>query len=215
MKKTIIALMALAGVASATEYTLTTEWLDLPNTVEDFYSGDYSFSFTLNEGFTLENTGSVLAAYWGKNPQADAGVCAIVLSQGSEGSYTLTIGRGKLNKTPSNAIIPEGTSFTVNTSYSAQNGNPNSVSFENIIKEGVTYTVNVKGGNHNMEATVSWKGGSTDTLAYSGNMVQGDKNQFMNYAKNNGVVAPAIPEPTTATLSLLALAGLAARRRRR
>ena len=77
----------------------------------------------------------------------------------------------------------------------------------------------VKGGEQAMVATLTWEGQTEtlETLTYAGNMVCGNASQFMNYAQNNGVEVPAptVPEPTTATLSLLALAGLAARRRRK
>lgn len=61
-----------------------------------------------------------------------------------------------------------------------------------------TNTVFTKGSNNNV-----WTNGGAEKL--SGISVK--------YA--DAVVAPSIPEPTTATLSLLALAGLAARRRRK
>ena len=47
----------------------------------------------------------------------------------------------------------------------------------------------------------------------------GDRNLVLSYNSSEGTVsithAQAVPEPTTATLSLLALAGLCARRRRK
>ncbi len=43
----------------------------------------------------------------------------------------------------------------------------------------------------------------------------GSNNYVLTYSENNAVAIYAIPEPTTATLSLLALAALAARRRRK
>ena len=215
MKKTIIALMALAGVAAA-QTTITSTWVDLPNTVENFYSGDYVFTFMLDDTFTLADSGSVLGVYYGKNATADAGACGIVLG-GTDGALTLSVGRGNTSKAPSNAVVEVDTTFTFNTSYDSGNGNPNKITFANTIETGVLYTLSVTGGNHNMVATLTWDGqtGTPESLAYSGNMVEGNKNQFMNYAKNNGIAVVSVPEPTTATLSLLALAGLAARRRRK
>ena len=215
MKKTLIALMALAGVAAA-ETTVTTNWLTLPTTKENFYSNDYAFTFMLDESFSLATSGSVLGVYFGKTPTDEAGACGIVLSE-SNGALTLSVGRGKTSVAPSNALIAKGTTFTFNTSYAASN--PNKVTFSSTIERGVAYTLSVKGGDQAMAATLKWEGqiGTPETLTYAGNMVGGDANQFMNYAKNNGieVVTPPVPEPTTATLSLLALAGLAARRRRK
>jgi hypothetical protein len=63
-----------------------------------------------------------------------------------------------------------------------------------------------------MTPTLSWttaEGIQTETLAsYNGNM---NGNAALTYVVNTVM----IPEPATATLSLLALAGLAARRRRK
>ena len=49
MKKTIIALMALAGIASGeAATTITAEFSDLPRWAKNFYSDDYSLTFTLS-----------------------------------------------------------------------------------------------------------------------------------------------------------------------
>ena len=66
-----------------------------------------------------------------------------------------------------------------------------------------------------MTPTLSWDGGTATANAYNGNM--NGYNDSMNYGVNPGVKIAdnVVPEPATATLSLLALAGLAARRRRK
>ncbi|MBR4311518.1 MAG: PEP-CTERM sorting domain-containing protein, partial [Akkermansia sp.] len=50
------------------------------------------------------------------------------------------------------------------------------------------------------------------SIALDGNSTNGDKDVF---TVSNFTISHTVPEPTTATLSLLALAGLAARRRRK
>ena len=52
-------------------------------------------------------------------------------------------------------------------------------------------------------------------IVFTINNTNGSHSASFNYASITGAVVPAVPEPTTATLSLLALAGLAARRRRK
>ena len=195
MKKTIIALLALAGMASAAT-TITSEWITAPSTAANFYSGNYSFQFTLDDTFTLADSGSVLAAYWGTDSSDAYGSNAIVLG-GTDGALTLTVGRGALSSTTLNAT----TTMTFK----------DKVTFTTAIETGVTYTVSVTGGNQAMTPTLTWDGGTETLNSYAGNM--NGHSATMNYAKNDGI-AVVVPEPATATLSLLALAGLAARRRR-
>ena len=88
-----------------------------------------------------------------------------------------------------------------------------SVAFTTTIQKGVEYTLSVTGASAAMPPTLSWTdaelGTQSETLAsYNGNM---NGNADIVYAVNTEM----IPEPATATLSLLALAGLAARRRRK
>ncbi len=54
-----------------------------------------------------------------------------------------------------------------------------------------------------------------DSTTLSVTMTDGTSSAELEYAYDNGKVTTALPEPTTATLSLLALAALAARRRRK
>lgn len=91
--------MAMAGVAMAeTASTVTAEFTDLPRWAANFYSDNYTLTFTLSEDFTLTNSGTVLAAYWGTDATStEWGANAIVLSNGSDGALTLTVGRGKMS----------------------------------------------------------------------------------------------------------------------
>ncbi len=214
MKKTIIALMALAGVAAAaTEEvdTITAAWGTAPVKAGNCWSADYTLTFTLDELYTLEDSGSVLGFYRGSAVNDTYGYNGIVLG-GSNEALTLTIGRGRAFNT-----VDDATGIAAGTSFTFANAADDKVTFTTTIQKGVTYTLSVTGGDQAMTPTLTWEGGSETLASYKGNM-NGDA--ALTTALNKGTITiekqdPTIPEPTTATLSLLALAGLAARRRRR
>ena len=206
MKKTLIALMALASVAmgyTEDHLAIEAEFTTAPVKAGNFWSGDYVLTFTLAQDYTLQHGGSVVAFYRGTAVNDTYGYNAITLG-GSEDALTLTIGRGRVNNTLNDATgIGVGTTVTYK----------DSVAFTTTIQKGVEYTLSVTGGDQAMTPTLSWTdaelGTQTETLAsYKGNMNGQDT---IVYAVNTEM----IPEPATATLSLLALAGLAARRRRK
>ena len=199
MKKTLIALMALAGVAAAeTVNTIDAAWGTAPARGGEFYSASYTLTFTLDALYTLEKSGDVLGFYRGSAINNSHGYNAIVLG-GTDDALTLTVGRGRAYDT-----VGDATGIDADTTFTFQD----SVTFTTAIQKGVTYTLSVTGDNQAMTPTLRWEGGSETLAAYNGNM-NGDA--AITSALNLGTV----PEPTTATLSLLALAGLAARRRRK
>ena len=213
MKKTIIALMALAGIAAAESVTVNTidaEFTTAPVVAGNCWSGDYVFTFTLDDAYTMENSGTVLAFYRGNSVNDTYGYNAIVLG-GTEDALTLTVGRGRAYDTESGA-----TAIDADTTFTFAGAADDKVTFTTTIQKGVQYTLTVKGGDQAMTPTLKWADGSEVLAAYKGNM---NGNATLTYAVNPGVSytveLPAVPEPTTATLSLLALAGLAARRRRK
>ena len=216
MKKTLIALMALAGVAMANEgaitldeTTITASFTVAPVNVGNCYSGDYTFQFTLNEQYTIADSGSVLGFYRGNAVNDGYGYNGFVLSE-TNGVLTLTLGRGRANNT-----LAEGTGIGANTTFAfgTDASATNSVVFSTAIEKGVTYTVTVKGNDGIMTPTLSWEGGEEAlTSGYKSNM---NGNAALTCVVNPGVALTIVPEPATATLSLLALAGLAARRRRK
>ena len=210
MKKTLIALMALAGVACGAT-TIDAQFITAPSTGGDFWSADYELTFTLATEYEIAPSGAVIAAYWGSQQNAanqDPGLSAnaIYLTE-SNGALTLNVGDGKLS-----SVL--GNTGTLDNTITFSNGR--GTTFTGVtIEKGVTYTLTVDGATGAMTPTLTWKGGSATATAYNGNM-----NCYaspMNYGVNPGITiaAPSVPEPTTATLSLLALAGLAARRRRK
>ena len=197
MKKTLIALMALASVACAVDapFGVDAAFTTAPTVPGDFWASDYEFTFTLGDLYSMDCYGTVLGYYAGTALNNDYGCNAIVLG-GSDEALTLTIGRGKVTNTDDGAIaIDTGFVFKENVTFTTE------------IQKGVTYTLSVTGANQAMTPTLTWEGGSETLASYNGNM-NGYK------AAMNVVAHTNIPEPATATLSLLALAGLCARRRR-
>ena len=218
MKKTLIALMALAGVAAAAieeVNTVDAAWGTAPIKGGDFYSASYTLTFTLDTLYTLEESGSVLGFYRGSSVNDTYGYNAIVLG-GSNDALTLTVGRGRAYDT-----VDDATGINADTSFTFASAADDKVTFTTTIQKGVTYTLSVTGGDQAMTPTLTWAGGTETLASYKGNM-NGDA--ALTSALNLGTITietpdvpvnPSVPEPTTATLSLLALAGLAARRRRK
>ena len=210
MKKTLIALMAMAGMAfgeTITVNTIDAKFTDAPVLAGNCWSDDYVLTFTLTEDYTLAGSGSVVGFYRGGGKTDPYGYNGIVLG-GSDEALTLTIGRGCANNTTGDA-----TGIGATTTFTFQDN----VTFTTTIQKGVVYTLSVTGGDQSMTPTLTWDGGSETLASYKGNM---NSNAALTYAVNAGtitkeVVTPAVPEPATATLSLLALAGLASRRRRK
>ena len=211
MKKTLIALMALAGVAFGETITLSSieaNFVAPPVKAGNFWAGDYTLTFTLTDDYTLAGSGSVVGFYRGSAINDTNGYNAIVLG-GSDEALTLTVGRGRANNTVGDATgIKAGTTFTFT----------DSVTFTTQIEKGVEYTLAVTGASGAMTPTLTWAGGSEELASYNGNM---NGNADLTYVVNAGTITkvipetPSIPEPATATLSLLALCGLASRRRRK
>ncbi|MDO4752347.1 MAG: PEP-CTERM sorting domain-containing protein [Akkermansia sp.] len=256
MKKTLIALMALAGMASAAD----TQYVDFSGegtvtsgtTIGDitlksdmtygnpaawngqfgespvnitggnFHAGDYTLSLWVDTA-SLSTTGdTLLFAYSGSTGANKYGYNGIVWN-GANG--TITMGRG--NFTANNMAIA-----WADTDYSTSDALTLSESGL------VNLTFAVTGASGAQTATIYVNGVEADTLAsYNGNMNGGNASTEMGCYLNTNVTygsvgltnekltsaeqvisfaAPKIvPEPATATLSLLALAGLAVRRRRK
>ena len=221
MKKTIIAIMALASVAAADSVMSLEELTWNPLTVTTPANG------TLASGNSAidwsEATGNLTNSWelsFILDPSRLSNEYLFGTVKGNSGAdgYTLSItnaGAIALNQNKSNNVLTVG-SYTAADSavaitlqyvkYVDAEGNFDSGLFTLTVgNDSATYvvtdaanTVFTKGSNNNV-----WTNGGAEKL--SGISVK--------YA--DAVVAPSIPEPTTATLSLLALAGLAARRRRK
>ena len=207
MKKTIIALMALVGAACAA-----------PNDLNiapggNFWGGDFTLSFTLNEGVLgAGDTTDVLALYWGTFTDANYNSNGITLTWASDKDVTLYIGDGAMSNVGDSADVAK---ITEATTFTGGRG----ATFNTKLEMGKTYTLVNVGGNSNQSVSL-YSGLDTsvaalETVTYNGNMNGGNADTTMGSLVNSQYAVPAVPEPTTATLSLLALAGLAARRRRK
>ena len=210
MKKTLIALMALAGVAAAA--TITEDCTISKG--GDLFADAFDFSFTLTETPVVTGDYDLLLAYYQVNNGRDYTVNAFKLSSNG----VLTLDRGKNLTLTDGALTSDSTLGTTNnySTFTVVGG----TDAYTLTTPG-TYTIQYLGGKNNEAAAnllldgvtvASFTGGS-----FNMNGSEGDAaSREIIYAKvNSDYVAPSVPEPTTATLSLLALAGLAARRRRR
>ena len=219
MKKSIITLIALAGVAGAAgtgEFSVST--------AGNFYAGNYGFDFTIgaedvtyNDGIIVTLNGGTVLALYGTYSGTEYYTNAFVFGV-ADGAITLSVGRGSLYGLPnSNSSILPTTGYTFGSDSSA----PDSGVFKNgdtplTLSVGTTYHINnvVIDGMQNV--SIFQVGGSSEALAtvvYKGNMSGGNTSTVMSVWGNT--VYNVVPEPATATLSLLALCGLAARRRRK
>ena len=223
MKKTLIALMALAGLAAADTYTAST-----PGKSSDSAQGNY-YGFTLafdNSTYlttdvpadTELNLDSItLQSRTGNNTYGDMKVAVY--------EYTADSTVGTFLGTSSTVQYAANTTFTLTFDGITVNSSDR-YQFLFVNASADDATLGTVAGYQ--AAAMQW--GTSVTNSFSQNIPGG----WGTY-KSNGINSwegqyipvttvtlstpvpstPQVPEPTTATLSLLALAGLAARRRRR
>ncbi len=209
MKKTLIALMALAGVACAASYDM--------DKGGDLFAGQFTLTFEIPADFTITGDYDILAAYYQVNGSS-YNVNAFQLNS----NYTLTLNRGgalsgttltndvTTGTSDSSTFMAGDTAYTLGAGTYTLNykGGTNGSAAADLLLDGAV-VASFTGGNHNMNGAQN--GGSTLKLLTndSYNVVA------TSYPGMPVPPSPSVPEPTTATLSLLALAGLAARRRRK
>lgn len=228
--------MALAGtsVAAVTDGTLANPelltWESLTGvTPTDHLGGNTGINWTENTGalksWELSFTLSVKSItgdsdeIFGSNGSSNAGAQGIILNVSSNGQVFLTDGRENV----SNALIASSANAVEigNGSGDYGQGVAITLSFLNYVDEttqesvGGLFTLTVGNEVVSKEVDITsntsflkngnsrlWGNGSPGTQKFTGITLKQGGNMV-------------VPEPTTATLSLLALAGLAARRRRR
>ena len=230
MKKTLITLLSLAGVAMGIDYK-TIDYTFGRATVDDVttitITSEQSQALTLNYvGTTYETGGSSAEGMMNATSYAGTYTPNVQLRQNQASDYwmitfnvtnntseliTLTnmgfdayvINNDGSNK--SDVVRTTDTLIIGETSWSQENlitsgGNTTDVSF--VLGPNDTTSVDLLAGE---TVQVSFKLGSA---------AQGTK-CYNTYAGLKGMSVTYIPEPATATLSLLALCGLTARRRRK
>lgn len=243
MKRTIIALMALAGVALAETATFTST--DSTTNLGGFGGFDFSVgkngwltSTTMNydeyNAVTLDSiTLNLYKTWYTKNNMTTGFGIGIYEKATVEGTTTWTL-VGKTDWFTHTAADYEGAhTFTVDGTVTLDTDSTYTVAFF----AGKDYLAGLEIGStrNSMTGADEWgsnshPGASTDALAAVGlrGVATDTTNSVILYQPENrgtqtgwtpnvtlATTPVLIPEPTTATLSLLALAGLAARRRRR
>lgn len=240
MKKTMIALIALAGAAMATEqldsfaqiannnqggfvgftFKLSDAWLTSSSTETEDYSAFELTSITLQAAETWyrlydANNDSGLVVLNSSNAVVGKSTWDPTIGSKVDNSYSLTYsflstyGEGDTSTTASTLTLDLDAGYTV-LIYG------NKSAFDNL---SVGTTITTFSGSQNPSETAPIVAGGL-RIDYDAN---GTSGVMLNNAGSTDVTAlpvvsfngKLVPEPTTATLSLLALAGLAARRRRR
>lgn len=257
MKKTIIALMALASVASAASigYNEMTEtqkkdvvkfWADSQTLTSssDVYSNDGTgTSFTISFDITnikVSSTESNIASFAGSHNEWGWDDGKLFIRMSDSGSLTLINTNG--TSTNSYSSYFDGSTYGDPTvsAYSSDLGLTAKDSLTTIttftfVSDAASKTFTIYKNGNQIDQWTNW---DTDTgligMQLGGRFGGGTKlgenetvdfdnvtiwNRALTEQEVGSIIiateTPAIPEPTTATLSLLALAGLAARRRRK
>ncbi len=212
MKKTLITLaaLAMASVASA-------EWTMTPaiQTTGPVTGGEMAFTFMLTSDDVTELTSQTTIAAYGQSLSSATGnaqgsVAFTLAKTETNGSYTFSIYNDTLN---SSSYAPSGWGGASHSSATVT------------LATDTIYTVSGSTDASSGQITISLASPTTTlaTISNNGKMNGGGAvgdvmwtyfNSSFSTA-DSAPVTPAVPEPTTATLSLLALAGLAARRRRK
>ena len=239
MKKTLIALMAMAGAAFGADYTTETIW-----TAQ--FSNTYKNADGSVKGYTTDLTSP--GKFWDASDVATANGAQtrsnkrIHMKGGTYGdwgsdfelSITLTLTGNSITAGHISELKADSTGdwlcMGVNgngaLTLSGKNGEFTAGTATGTVTVGTVYTltfvklgneVTLSAGDASVTATLSGFTGTIDNIALGGNTGEGNRVPVLvsGMVMSSVTPAPAVPEPTTATLSLLALAGLAARRRRK
>lgn len=250
MKKTIAALMAMTGVATATDLTVmvtmdelvksaTTNTATLVDymsvTTYDFSDGSYIGGITNADlvSALADSSKYITIAAWIKMDDTSGVESIFGYGAQSNGFKFCTNGaglqytsKGVTDKENVGVGLQADTWTLVGISFKGGNdaaegakyicGTSNSNFYTRNLggftTPGTTEQTFAIGSGNSGNARETFNGQIAGLTIFTSNAVITGVNDI---TKHMGTAAPSIPEPTTATLSLLALAGLAARRRRR
>ena len=209
MKKTIITLLALAGVAAAEGLTLNITELKSGNNMLTWTDADVSELTSWELSFTLDSQRASLAnqdlMFF---PDSNDKVKFAVNANGSLEFYGSNIFTASSATTATNSVNSVAGMVTTDATPITLSFVANEKAGEII---GGTLTATAGGMNFSVAVSEAVTLTKTDGIRIWSNGAKEHYTQLSLSSLSNNV----IPEPTTATLSLLALAGLAARRRRK
>lgn len=202
--------MVCCGVASALTITEDTTMAPAAN----YYAGPFDFTLTIQDisGYTDPSAEYLLGYYAATNASGGYSANVFTLNFDGNGNATLSLHRVDSVTVTDGAITAIGT-IKNSSVFKADGSNSN-------YTLGVgTYKVDYLGGGNGSAAADLYLG-DVKVASFTGgyhnmNGGGGDGTATLNVTVGSLTVNKAIPEPATATLSLLALAGLAARRRRK
>lgn len=236
MKKTLIALMALAGAAAATEADTT------PITLSATFTSGIAADYPEGSPYVVEIKSLTVGNKSGGSYMTD--FLRPELNMNTGNSWTLTF---SLTNNSSSAITINSVkfdSFIFNGSGDQHVGDSHTRQAQFTLLQTVSPTSSVSLGSTDVtfcmpESTTGagdaiWNTDADATITLSspleiaaresvqfqltvgkGNLTNAGSYVGLKGATFTGTTTTTVPEPTTATLSLLALAGLAARRRRK
>ncbi len=234
MKKTLITLLAICGVAGAAQLTLPDNsdftWIAGSNANGIGTGSSAAIIENLAAAITASNIGNTdLTGWFGGTGQAYAQSDYNDITITATDSFTFKCRPALSGEYVALGVSLEETASAITLSFSNDKkagyslwsyDATTSTATELIATTGLTTagTVEATYNTANVNPStlfVVWTA-NPSTGAESGNTLITISDIALNYtAAPAAPVAPTIPEPTTATLSLLALAGLAARRRRK
>ena len=249
MKKTLITLLALTGVAAADTVTIapltssegwtvghqntsksTNAVLDTTAATLTLTNGDWSRGYgvyTLADAITLTNEADRLTVSFTINTTA---LNSLVTGTLVGSDKAITLGHGSYADSGKNGIQSGISTDTTGVFYNMQGSNTGGVFVtpDKIVNDSftantpLTLTTTVEWNTTKSQFVASLSYGETSLTSYDlGTSYTLDKLVFsldgssIQTVSGVSVSANLVPEPATATLSLLALAGLAARRRRK
>ncbi len=233
MKKTIITLLALAGVAAADDSTQKLWSLDFTGTsLTSSFADGVSLSTLptsgINNGLTLNNAPLTLTQTGSILTYSDEFIFSVTLQVNSHlGSWPELVGFGNNSNNWKGAYYVSDDNFVLDKNGFGSPNETNRAVGDVSVTLATPITLSFKS---NGEGTITMYVGDTvagytiigdsyldqtiDKFAIGGR-IGGKNGNNADVTVYGASLSKIIPEPTTATLSLLALAGLAARRRRR
>ena len=219
MKKTLITLLALCGVATADTYQSTT------STKSD-QGRFYGFTFAVGTDSTALTTTPTISAdvltlnldsieLLTRNNESYSNVKLAVYEYVSDNTTGTYLGSSSVESYATNTLTTfEFSDLTINkgTRYQfmfvkADATDSDLTTFDGYKEQSMIWGIATTADKYAGTLPTGWG-------IYTNNTINGWSDHRMPVMTVN-TSAPVVPEPTTATLSLLALAGLAARRRRK